>query len=441
MAAPPRRPHAKLPLTARGQGLALLESILTRHGALDDALERLPGDDRFDRRDRALARALAMAVLRRLGEIDAILKARLARSMPKSRFVRNILRLGVADLLFVKSPAYAAIDGAVALAKTVGASPYAGLVNAVLRAVDRAAGEAQDVGLDKQEAARINTPKWLWHGWQEAYGAAQTQAIAAAHLDEPPLDLTVRAEPERWAERLAATQLTTGSLRLARRGPVTELPGYEEGAWWVQDAAAALPTRLFGDVAGARVLDLCAAPGGKTAQLAADGAKVTAVDRSPRRLARLRDNLARLGLEVATVEADAGTFATDQPFDAVLLDAPCTATGTLRRHPDIARLRSKKDVTAAADGQRELLSHAVDLVAGGGLLVYSVCSLEPAEGTEQIEALIGAGAPVERVPVQAASAGLDTEWIDDEGALRTLPCHLAELGGMDGFYAALLRRV
>ena len=234
-------------------------------------------------------------------------------------------------------------------------------------------------------------------------------------------------------------------MRTLLQGSVTMLPGFTEGQWWVQDAAAALPARLFGDVAGKTIADLCAAPGGKTAQLAQAGARVTAVDRSPNRMARLRDNLARLSLEAETVVADAAEWHgrnRSGGFDGILIDAPCTSTGTIRRHPDVGWLRQEADIAALAALQKRLLQQAVALLKPGGTLVYCTCSLEPEEGEQAIAALLAAEPAMRRVPIEAGEVAGLAEIVTAEGDLRTLPCHLPHddprLGGLDGFYAARL---
>ncbi|MEQ9609252.1 MAG: RsmB/NOP family class I SAM-dependent RNA methyltransferase, partial [Kiloniellaceae bacterium] len=302
-----------------------------------------------------------------------------------------------------------------------------------------------------QDAARLNTPDWLWESWCAAYGEETARAIAAAQLGEPPLDLSCKGDPAAWAERLGAEVLPNGSLRLpAGQGDVARLPGYAEGAWWVQDAAAALPARLLargleGGVSGKTVIDLCAAPGGKTAQLAAAGAEVIAVEKNRERLARLDENLQRLQLGAATVAADAASWQPPALADAVLLDAPCSATGTLRRHPDIAWLKDKAQIDTLTPTQDRLLAHAVGMVKPGGLLVYAVCSLQPEEGPQRIHALLASDDRVERLPLTPADLGGGDPagmagMITPEGDLRSLPCHLAQQGGLDGFYAFRLRR-
>jgi 16S rRNA (cytosine967-C5)-methyltransferase len=310
------------------------------------------------------------------------------------------------------------------------------LVNAVLRRLSR---EGEELAVT-QDAARLNTPDWLWQSWCAAYGELTTRAIAAAHFRDPPLDLAIRDRDaaQDWAARLHGAVLPTGTVRVQTGGVVIELPGYEDGAWWVQDAAASLPVRLFGDVAGKTVIDLCAAPGGKTAQLAAAAAHVVAVDRSAARLKRLQDNLARLSLPAECIVADAGSWRPAAPAAFILLDAPCSSTGTVRRHPDIPHLKSPDDVTRLAAIQARLLDGAVAMLAPGGMLVYGVCSLEAEEGPRQVEQLLARGAPLRRMPVTTAEIGGVGQCITRDGDLRTLPCHLGDKGGLDGFYAARL---
>ncbi len=394
---------------------------------------------RLESRDRGFVRLLVATVLRRLGQIDAAILAMLDRPGALRPEVQDVLRLGAAQLLFLGTPGHAAVDTTVTLAGTsVVTAPYKPLINALMR---RLAREGATL-VASQDEAWLNTPDWLWQSWQDAYGPEQARAIALAHLQEPLLDLSVKvpAEATLWAERLGARLLVTGTLRSAGGGAIPDLPGFADGAWWVQDAAAALPAMLLGAQPGSLVYDLCAAPGGKTAQLAARGARVVAVDRAGRRLARLTDNLARLGLTAEAVTADATAWQPDRPADAVLLDAPCSATGTIRRHPDIARLKEPADVTKLAALQARLLAQAVTLVRPGGTLVYTVCSLEPQEGEHQLAALLAAGAPVTLLPVTAPEIGGLSELITPAGCVRTLPCHLAAEGGLDGFFMARLRR-
>jgi 16S rRNA (cytosine967-C5)-methyltransferase len=321
------------------------------------------------------------------------------------------------------------------------AAKYAGLVNAVLR---RCAREGHPL-IDEVKSQTLDVPPWLLARWIAHYGEAVARDIAVAIGQEPSLDLTVKSDAEQWATRLHGEVLPTGSVRTLLQGSVTMLPGFTEGHWWVQDAAAALPARLFGDVTGKTIIDLCAAPGGKTAQIAQAGARVTAIDRSPSRMARLRDNLARLTLEAETAVADAADWLgqhSNADFDGILIDAPCTSTGTIRRHPDVGWLRQESDIIALAAQQQRLLQKAVAVLKPGGMLVYCTCSLEPEEGEQAIAALLIAESAMHRVPIEASEVAGLTEILTAEGDLRTLPCHLPHsdprLGGLDGFYAARL---
>lgn len=424
-------------LAARAIAFDLVRAVLRQSMPLDDVLDAHAALAGLEPRDRAFARLLVATVLRRLGQIDALIESCLDKpGLPKAA-VQDILRLGTAQILFLETPAHAAVDTTVALAAARGAPHYKGLVNAVMRRLARdgaAMAAAQDAG-------RLNTPDWLWLSWRQAYGTARTRAMVEAHLGEAPLDLTVKADPPGWAARLEARVLPTGTLRRAAGGSVTELPGFSEGAWWVQDMAAALPARLFGDVGGRLVYDLCSAPGGKTAQLAAGGARVVAIDRSARRLERVSENLARLSLVADTVTADAATWTPAGPADAVLLDAPCTATGAIRRHPDVQRLKTAGDVTALAKAQGRLLAHAVDLVRPGGTLVYCTCSLQPEEGEAQIDRLLARDTRVKRQPVAPEEVGGLAELVNERGEVRSLPGMLPDLGGIDGFFIARLLRV
>jgi 16S rRNA (cytosine967-C5)-methyltransferase len=425
-------------LSARAAALDVVTEVLRRKRPLDEALEGNRDLSRLDDRDRGFARLLAATTLRRLGQIDDVLGRFLERPLPyKAAAAHDILRLGTAQLLFLGTPAHAAVATAVELAKDRNLTAHKNLVNAVLRRVDR---EGRAIG-DAQDAARLNLPEWMWRSWCAAYGEVTVRAIAAAHLLEPPLDVSVKGDPAAWAERLGAELLPTGSLRRAGGGAVPELEGYGEGAWWIQDAAAALPVRLLGDMAGSHVVDLCAAPGGKTCQLAAAGAAVTAVDRSDKRLQRVRANLDRLGLHAELVAADAAAWQPERQPDAVLLDAPCSATGTLRRHPDIAWLKGEADVLKLAEVQFMLLRSAARMLRPRGILVYCVCSLQPEEGPAVIARALAEGLPLRRVPVRAEEVGGLAELLTGDGDVRTLPSHLAERGGMDGFYACRLERL
>jgi 16S rRNA (cytosine967-C5)-methyltransferase len=421
--------------TARLVALDLIGAVLRRKRPLDDAIEDHGAMAELPVRDRAFARLLVATVLRRLGQIDALIAGCLNTPLaPRAAIIHDILRLGIAQLLFLRTPPHAAVATSVDLAHIRGFLSHKGLVNAVLRRLSLEGPER----VAAQDAARLNTPDWLWQSWSSAYGEESARAIAGAHLKEAPLDLTLRQQDDGWCDRLQAMRLPTGSLRRSGGGSIAALPGYAEGAWWIQDAAASLPVRLFDAVEGTDIVDLCAAPGGKTAQLASAGARVTAIDRSTRRLDRMVANLRRLGLSVSAMAADALTWRPERLADAVLLDAPCTATGAIRRHPDVPRLKQPEDVARLAIVQENLLRAAVEIVRPGGTIVYCTCSLEPEEGPERVAALLRSGAPVEHRAIDAADIGAPPEWITSAGELRTLPCHLAEHDGIDGFYAARL---
>ena len=429
------------PRKPRAVAHAVLDAVLCDRRQFDDALAGSSDFLSLDERDRALVRHLTATALRRLGQIDALLAAFVRKPLPdRAASVRNALRLGAADIVFLRTPAHAAVNEAVALLDAPPARRYRGLANAVLR---RVAGEGAKLR-EPQDAARLNTPDWLWRSWARTYGEATARAIAAAHLSEPPLDITTSSAPEEWASWLDAAVLPTRSLR---RPPaaVDSLPGYRSGGWWIQDAAAALPARallagLPGGIEGQRIADLCAAPGGKTAQLAAAGARVTALDISSKRLERVAGNLARLGLSAELVAADLRRWTPPAPFDAVLLDAPCSGTGTIRRHPDIARNKTPGDVVRLAALQRAMIDAAAKAVCPGGRLVYAVCSLQPEEGPAPVEAFLAARPEFGRLPVAADEIDGIGEFLTPDGDIRTLPSHLAGHGGIDGFYVCRLER-
>jgi len=417
-------------LPARAAALDLLTAALSRRAGLEEGLSH-PALAALSPRDRAFARALVMATLRRLGPIDQALQARVQKPPPDR--VVQILRLGAAQLFVLQTPAHAAVSSAVDLAQAHKQSrPFKGLVNAVLRALTR---EPPDLA-DPERLA----PPWLYARWTSAYGAEQARAIAALIAEEPATDLSLKdpAEAPKLAAELGGEALAGGSVRTTRRGDVAGWPGFAEGGWWVQDAAAAIPAQLLQIQPGQTALDLCAAPGGKTLQLAAAGAEVVAVDRSAPRLKRLSANLQRTGLAAETVAADAGDWKDRRAFDAVLLDAPCSATGTFRRHPDVLWAAKPGDVASLAAVQARLFDAAAERVRPGGRLVYCVCSLEPEEGEGQLAAFLQRRPEFAVEPVAAGEAGAPEASLRPDGTLRLLPHHLP--GGMDGFYAARLKR-
>ncbi|HZS62981.1 MAG TPA: transcription antitermination factor NusB [Xanthobacteraceae bacterium] len=436
---PLKRRTAPPGFAARRIAAEILEGVLLRKRLLDEQLDARTDFAALEDRDRALVRRLSATVLRRLGTLRHLLSLFLPRGLPgQAPRVETALLIGAAQILWLEVPDHAAVDLAVRTAQAdKRALHYAGLINAVLRRVARE-GRTRLAALD----ATLDTPPWLLARWQRHYGAEPARRIAQANAQEAALDLTVKDHAPEWAERLQGRLLPTGTVRTIAAGRVAALPGFAEGAWWVQDAAAALPARLLGDVRGLRVADLCAAPGGKTAQLAHAGADVTAVDRSESRLARLRENLARLQLRADAVAADATQWSA-APFDAILLDAPCSSTGTIRRHPDIVWLKRERDLAALSALQRRLLDHALALLKPGGTLLYCVCSLEPEESIDQVTALLAREPRLRRVPIGPAEVGGLAELLTAEGDLRTLPFHLPDpdprFAGMDGFYAARLR--
>ncbi len=426
-------------LDARRVALDILEDVLDRQRALDDALAQANDGKarKFDPRDRAFVRVLVTMTLRRLGEIDAVISQFLAKPLPKkAQRAKHILQLGAAQVLFLDVAAHAAVTTSVALSKQDNTSrPFSKLINAVMRRVSELTYE-----LDAKEAASLNTPNWLLDSWTRAYGEDKAIAIAQAHCVTPPLDLSVRDDAAGWAERLSGTVLPNGSVRLPQATDVAKLDGFAEGAWWVQDAAATLPIRLLGISEGDRVLDLCAAPGGKTLQLAALGAQVTAIDRSAPRLKRVEENLKRVGLEAEILCADVAAYEPEALFPFILLDAPCSATGTIRRHPDVPFTKSPKDVVDVVAVQSRLLDAAFAMLAPGGQLVYCVCSLEQAEGEAQIEDFL-ARQPQGQFDAISVDESPDLkEFVSAAGTLRTLPCCWPERGGLDGFFAARLTK-
>jgi 16S rRNA (cytosine967-C5)-methyltransferase len=438
------RPSEVPGLAARRIAADVLDGVLHKHRTLDEQLDGAaahPGLKTLADRDRALMRRLVATILRRLGTLGHLLSKLLDRGVPTDApRAQSALLIGAAQILWMDVPDHAAVDLSVRLVQSDRrAAKYAGLVNAVLR---RCAREGAAI-VDEVKSDMLDLPPWLIKRWIAQYGEATTKAMALALSYEPSLDLTVKSEAEQWATRLHGEALPTGTVRTLLQGSVTMLPGFSEGEWWVQDAAAALPVRLFGDLAGKNIADLCAAPGGKTAQLAQAGAKVTALDRSPIRMARLRDNLARLTLEAETVVADAVEWpGLADGFDGVLVDAPCTSTGTIRRHPDVAWLRQEADIAALSALQGRLLRRAASLLKSGGTLVYCTCSLEPEEGEAAIAALLAEEPALRRAPIKAEDVAGLSDLVTPEGDLRTLPSHLPHadprLAGLDGFYAARL---
>jgi 16S rRNA (cytosine967-C5)-methyltransferase len=428
------QPDAQAGLGSRRLAWDVVSDTLKRRVPVDDVFDELAPAAGLSPRDAALARAIAIVTFRRLGTIGNALRERLNKGQRDERLL-HLLAIGAAQILFLDVPDHAAVDTTVRLAQDDYKLKHAGgLINAVLRRVVR-----EREAILKAADAFLDTPDWLEDRWVAQYGEDIARQIAEAHRSSASVDLSVKGDAAHWAERLGGVLLPTGSIRLVDRVPVRELPGYDEGAWWVQDAAAALPARLLRPKPGERIADLCAAPGGKTAQLAAAGAQVLAVDRSAKRLVRLTENLHRLKLEAET-RAIAAEKLEEPPFDAILLDAPCSATGTIRRHPDVTWTKGEDDLRKLTSLQRRLLDKAASLLKPGGRLVYCTCSLEADEGERQAEAFLARHPDFARDPIDASEIGGLRECITPDGDLRTLPFHFpghaGHRGGVDGFFAA-----
>ena len=416
-------------LGARRAGVAVLLQV-TAGRMLSDVLADPAGPlSRLAPDDRARAQRLALSALRRITPLDALLDKHLRKSPADE--VRAVLWLAAAELVERPADAHGIVNAAVSLTREgKRTTPAAGFVNAVLRKV------AADPGLATLPVQQM--PRWLRQPLVHLWGRPVVAAIETAHLAGAAIDLTVK-DPARladWAQTLGADLLPTGSLRLRGTAQVTGLPGYASGDWWVQDAAAAIPARMLNALPGETVLDICAAPGGKTMQMAAAGALVTALDISGPRMARLRDNLTRTGLTAALVTDDALAWDAPAPFDAVLLDAPCSATGTIRRHPDLPFVKDDSDLPNLLVLQAQLIDRAVALTRPGGRMTYCTCSLLPSEGEDQLAAALTRHPGLSVIPPQ----DLPADWITPQGGVRLRPDYWSDLGGMDGFFIATLRR-
>ncbi|MFC3061743.1 RsmB/NOP family class I SAM-dependent RNA methyltransferase [Paenirhodobacter populi] len=413
---------------ARRAACALLTGVTEEHRTLSEQIGA-GALDGLSPPERARAQRLAQTTLRNLPRADAMLKPHLRKSPPPD--LRALLRLAVTELCAEDAAPHGVVNAAVSLARAGGqrTEGFTGLVNAVLRKV----AEARPAWDTLPPPA---LPGWLRGRLMSAYGKVAVQRMEAAHLTGAPTDLTAKGDPAALAARLGGLLLPTGSVRLAPGAHVTDLPGYAEGDWWVQDAAAAMAARALAPRAGEKVLDLCAAPGGKTLQLAAAGAEVTALDISAPRLARLRENLERCGLQVQTVAADALDWQPEQRYDAILLDAPCSATGTIRRHPDLPYVKDAAGIKVLVALQAALLDRALTWLAPGGRLVFVTCSLLPEEGERQIEAALARHPSLRCTTIDLP--GIEPGWITPTGGLRLRPDYWPDLGGMDGFFIASL---
>lgn len=423
-------------LAARRVALRLVQDGLLRRGGFEEAMQR-PEYRALTGPDRAYARLLGSTIFRGLGQIDHMLDLRLKSPPPSA--VRGLLRLGAAQILFQLAPAFAAVSTTVAIAgETTSTQRFKGLINAILRGLDRDGGSDLIASLDPT----LNLPNWLLQRWRKTYGDDACRAMAMRLMETPPTDLTPKGKDIALevATSLGGETLPSGSIRVNRRGEVSDWPEFAEGRWWVQDAAAAVVAQLFDLSPGDTAIDLCSAPGGKTLQLCATGAHVTALDRSARRLDRVRQNLSRVGFSAELTETDASTFDDGRRFKAVLLDAPCSATGTFRRHPDVLWIARPADISQLAAVQLRLLDHAAQLTAPNGRLVYSVCSLEVEEGEAQAAAFLARRPEFARVPIIPSEYGLPPDATNLQGDLRLLPGAGAPLGGQDGFFIARFDR-
>ena len=387
-------------------------------------------------KDRAMIRAILMIALRHRMQIESVLKKTMDRKPPKrARWLIHSLHVAIAQILFMDIPESAAVNlGVTAIAEDKRTTRFKSLANAVLRRVTN-----EKEALLQNSSSEQVFPDWLKKQIRSDYGKDKLSKISAMILFESQLDLTPKADPEQWAQTLGGRLLETGTIRIAAKTAVSKLEGFDEGAWWVQDAAASIPAKLLGDVTNKTVLDLCAAPGGKTAQIIAAGGKVTSLDISAPRLKRLEQNLERLDLQADLVEADILEWQCDKPFDAVLLDAPCSSTGTIRRHPDVMWTKTPEDIKALAELQYQLLLKAKEFVAPGGTLVFSNCSLLKSEGENLLARIMSECDDLKLVPITSDEFPFLDEFINGQGAIRTLPYHLPQEqpadGGMDGFFA------
>lgn len=429
-------------IAARLVALAVLDNVFYQKKTLDDCFINNSAFLALVPRDRAFVRMLVLTVLRRLGQIDALIASLIDRPLAeiRPRGLLDVLRLGAAQAVFLETPVHAAVSTMVDLADAAGMTYQKGYVNAVVRRMTEEAVKARQ--MSSADAGRLNTPDWLWHCWVRDYGVQTALEIAAANMSEAPIDITVKENPELWAPRLEAKILPTGTLRRMEGGAISELEGFKDGAWWVQSLAASLPAKLFGDVKGKTIIDLCAAPGGKTAQLLSQGADVIAVDRSAGRMTRLRENMERLGYKdkITAIVADGAVWNPSQPVDGVLLDAPCTATGTIRHQPDVLRLKTPEDMARLLGTQTRLLENAALMLKPGGVLIYCTCSLQKSEGEERIDRFLEAGAPFTLSPINVSEIGGLESLLTRHGMIRSLPFHLAPSGGIDGFFIARLIR-
>jgi len=452
---PPKTKARSAPpgLASRAVATTILTRVIDDGRGLDGLLDTRHGPPALKNlsdMDKALVRAIATAALRHRGHLLLVFNRLMNRPPPKNaRHLHHTLHVAAAQILFMDVPDSAAVNLAVtAIGNEKRSARFTKLANAVLRRMSREKKELLAL-MQSDEMSRAAMAPWLHKRVKKAYGLNRATKIATQHMLEPVVDITVRDNPALWAKRLTGITLFGNTVRVARKGKVETWPGYEEGAWWVQDAAASLPAHLLGDVAQLQVADLCAAPGGKTAQLAAKGAHVTAVETSASRLDRLKQNFGRLNLTANFINADLFDWQPQHLFDAVLLDAPCSSTGTVRRHPDVQWIKSPQIVSELANLQERMILHAARFVKPGGCLVFANCSIDRTEGEDIYARIIKGKHGLDPSPVMATELFGRDEMITGQGTVRTLPCHLQDMkpppqstieperySGLDGFFAA-----
>jgi len=430
-------------LEVRQVSLRLISCVIDKKISLDGLTDTLNGQPRYlalDTRDRSLSRAITLATLRHYPAISALLTRFISRPLPrKATLLHHLIHLTIAQILYLDVPDHAAINIGVTIAKSdPRLNRFAPLINALARQVARNAENIHD-----NQTMPIWEPSWFYQMLESHYGAAQAQAIIQAQTQQPPLDLSVKENASLWATKLSGQVLPNGTVRLSNsKHNVSELPGFASGDWWVQDVAASLPVRLLGDVKGKKLADLCAAPGGKTAQLLCMGAEVTAFDSSKSRMQRLQQNMQRLNLHPNIQIGDVRSITQEQLFDAVLCDAPCSSTGTVRRHPDILWTKSQHDIERLVQLQSELLTTALRFTRSGGVVVFSNCSLSFQEGEDLIAHFLGNHPNAKLDPIKADELpAVFASLVKPEGFLRSTPADLSDFGGMDGFFAARLLKL
>ena len=432
---PKNIPRDNNSLTSRRLAAFAVKEVMENHQPLEQVLAGQPDYRALEGRDRAFVRLIAATTFRRMGQIDAALKP-FVRQRP-TKLVYAALQTAAAQILYLGTPAHAAVGETVAMLKSRGSSKgFANMANAVLRNIVE-----KGPSLAGAQPPKVNIPGWIRGEWERAYGRQSGRKMSAQLMKDPVLDISVKSEAKAWAAKLGGEVIGEQSVRLDKIGDVTSLEGFDAGEWWAQDVAASLPVQILGDVKGLRVLDMCAAPGGKTLQLATKDAQVTALDKSEGRLERVKENLQRTQLFADIICADALEWAPKGDlYDIVLLDAPCSATGTFRRHPDVLYNRSPKDVANLVRLQDKLLAKAAEFVRPGGTLLYCTCSLMPKEGQPRIDNFLQNVPDFRLIPILDVPSLALPQDAFSEGSLRSLPYYLEDKGGMDGFFIARLGR-